>query len=271
MSNTIASVLASIAAAGTFYLKPARRSMTRALVCEKLDPLVTVPVPEGELVFTCPTRRAAHDPVHLYTGEPETIAWIDALPAGAVMWDIGANVGTYALYAARHRGARIVAFEPSAATYAVLCANIRRNRLDALVDAYCIALAGRTGLDRLYMAHAEAGQSMHGFGAPRTITGAIAEPQTQTVPGFTIDRFCEVFAPPPPEHVKLDVDGLEHAIIAGGTQTLRRHTKSVLVEIDGAARDQGGGAIVAALAAAGFAEDKSFARRPGSRNVLFRR
>ena len=36
------------------------------------------------------------------TKEPETLEWIDTIPKNSVLWDIGANVGLYSLYAARH-------------------------------------------------------------------------------------------------------------------------------------------------------------------------
>ncbi|HLI20316.1 MAG TPA: FkbM family methyltransferase [Stellaceae bacterium] len=271
MSHRIASTLAALVRAGTCYLKPTRRTIARAAVCEMLAPEIVVPVPEGALHFLCPNPRAAHDPSHLYLAEPETIRWIDALPDGAVLWDIGAGVGTYALYAARHRGARVLAFEPSAATYAVLCENVRRNGLSRLVDAYNLALAGESRLDHLFMAHAEAGQSMHAFGQRDTIATRLDAPLTQAVLGLSIDDFVARFSPPPPSHVKLDVDSIEEAILKGGAQTLARHTQGILVEIDGAARAAGGKAIIDALAAAGFAEDKAFARAGDTRNVLFRR
>lgn len=270
MSDRIAAVLAGVVRAGTAYLKPARRTMTRALVCEKLVPRVTVPLPDGEIVFACPTKRSAHDPNAFYTNEPETLRWIDTLPEGAVLWDIGANVGLYSLYAARHRRCRVIAFEPSAASYAVLCENLHRNRLDARVEAYCLALAGETRLDRLYMSDAAAGGSMHAFGKSENLLGAIQQPVTQAVPGFTIDRFIEIFGPPAPDHVKLDVDSIEAEIIAGGAETLRRYTKSVLVEYDPQAT-AAGPPIAAALQSLGFIEDKAFARHDDRRNVLFRR
>src|SRR5687768_10944152 len=47
------------------------------------------------------------------TKEPETLEWIDTIPKGSVVWDIGANVGLYANYAAKARDCLVFAFEPS--------------------------------------------------------------------------------------------------------------------------------------------------------------
>ena len=47
------------------------------------------------------------------TKEPETLEWIDEIPQGSVLWDIGANIGLYTCYAAKARGCRVFAFEPS--------------------------------------------------------------------------------------------------------------------------------------------------------------
>ena len=44
--------------------------------------------------------------------EPETLEWIDSLPEGSVLWDVGANVGLYSVYAAKKRRCRVWAFEP---------------------------------------------------------------------------------------------------------------------------------------------------------------
>ncbi len=45
--------------------------------------------------------------------EPETLEWINHLPSGAILWDIGANVGLYSIYAAKKRECKVWAFEPS--------------------------------------------------------------------------------------------------------------------------------------------------------------
>ena len=58
--------------------------------------------------------------------EPETIAWIDDMEPGEVLYDVGANVGVYALYAAS-RGIKVVAIEPVFENFSRLMQNIELN------------------------------------------------------------------------------------------------------------------------------------------------
>ena len=39
----------------------------------------------------------------LFTKEPETLEWIDRMKQGAVLWDVGANVGIYSCFASKER------------------------------------------------------------------------------------------------------------------------------------------------------------------------
>ena len=64
--------------------------------------------------------------------------------------DIGANVGAYTLYAAMRQCVSILAFEPSPASYAALCRNIEVNDSGEQIQAFCIALSGRTQLVALH-------------------------------------------------------------------------------------------------------------------------
>lgn len=270
MSKSIARCLSRLVEFGTGWMKPGRRANTRSLVSENLSQYVTVETRAGPLRFFCPSARSLHDPLALHTGEPETIAWIDGLPSGEVLWDIGANVGTYALYAARTRKIKVLAFEPSAATYAVLVRNVEINRIENLIEPYCLAFDEKTHLDHLYMAHTEAGHSMHAFGQKETVEGALNTVFRQAVTGFSIDDFIGIFQPPPPHHLKLDVDSIEEKILRGAADTLKNHVKSVLVEIDGTARAEGGAGIRRILSASGFREETDFCP-DARRNVLFRR
>lgn len=268
MSRTLASALAGVVLGATAWMKPYRRAMTRALVAERLAQAVTVATAGGPIHFLTPSGRALHDPWALYENEPETIRWLDTMAPDEVLWDIGANIGVYALYAANARGLRVLAFEPSAASFAVLMRNIEINGLGGRIDAYCLAFDRATRLDYLHMAATEAGHSMHSFGTDETARGVIAPKFRQSVPGFAIDAFRELFRPPPPGHIKLDVDGNEAAVLRGAAATLATTVKTALVEIDS---EEIGRDIRLALTPLGFVEDTAFAARGARRNVLFRR
>ena len=246
MSRSIARFLAGLTHAATAPMRPRRAAATRALVAEALLQQVTVQTPAGALLVQCPSARALHDPQGFGRDEPETVAWVMGLPGGSVVWDIGANIGLYTLLAAR-RGLPVLAFEPSAASYAAMVRNVEINRLDGQIAAYCLAFAEHTSLITLNMASTAAGHSMHSI-EPR------AGGFRQAVPGFSVDDFMQRFAPPPPYAVKLDVDGIEPAILRGAMATLRQHVREVLVEIDGENAAAGGNGIPQLLAQAGFQE-----------------
>jgi len=51
--------------------------------------------------------------------------------------------------------------------------------------------------------------------------------------GFSLDDFIQQFNPPFPNHIKIDVDGIEDSIIKGANDTLKdSRLKSVLIELD---------------------------------------
>lgn len=270
MSRSIARGMSHFVEVATCWMRPYRRTNTRSLVSEYLSQLISVDTEAGPLSFYGPSARSLHDPYQLHTGEPETISWIDGLPSNEVLWDVGANVGTYALYAAKVRRMRVLAFEPSAATYAVLVRNVEINKMDDLLDAYCLAFDESTHLNHLFMAHTEAGHSMHAFGQKETVEGKLDVVFRQAVPGFAIDDFIEIFRPPPPDHIKLDVDSIEEKVLRGADKILKNYVKSVLVEIDGTTRSEGGTGIRRVLTDSGFVEQEGFCEN-ARRNVLFRR
>jgi len=221
------------------------------------------------VLYTEPTSgRSLHYPGQFYKDEPETIRWLDELPADDVLWDIGANIGIFALYAAKTRGMQVLAFEPSAASYAALVRNVEINLLGDCITTYCLAFDRISRLDQLQMMETEAGYPLHMFGSERTLRFGQTPTFRQSVIGFTIDRFCELFRPLPPAHIKLDVDGIEPEVIEGGAATLAAHTKTLLVEIEDPER---GHRVHKLLGSLGFSEDTSFAASGSERNALFRR
>jgi len=188
----------------------------------------------GSITFFAPTPILRSRAMTLLEKEPETIAWIDRLGPDAVMWDIGANIGLFSLYAATNRRCSVLAFEPSAANYAVLARNLQINGLNSLVTAYCLALAGDTSIGVMNLDSSAMGTAMTQFGKPgdKSRYSSNDRPLTHGMVGFTLDEFVERFAPPPPTHIKIDVDGIELAILRGGVRTLSAPSvQSVIVEL----------------------------------------
>jgi len=231
------------------------RERRRALEKLNASMVTEVDVPKGKLQFVTTTSLLHARAASVLSKEPDTIRWIDGFGSADVFWDIGANVGVFSLYAARCRHVHVLAFEPSADNYMILCKNIEINHLDCHVVPYCIALAGNTELGVLNSPSREMGAALHQFGwsgeTSRYWSGGVSK-SVQGMIGFTIDDFIRQFRPPFPTRLKLDVDGLEGSILRGAEQTLRDlRLQSVMAELplsDKAERDS----AIAVLSGAGF-------------------
>ncbi|MFA5844038.1 MAG: FkbM family methyltransferase [Coriobacteriia bacterium] len=209
-----------------------RATQISAYLAENLSPYVTQKTDHGQIVFFCPGKLPEWRARTLLTKEPETIEWIGTFKDDDVLWDIGANVGAYSLYAAT-LGHPVLSFEPSPSNYYLLSRNIEINRLDNKVSAYCIAFNDTTKLDVFFMANTELGGALNSFGEATDWQGnPFTASLKQAMVGFGVDDFIEQFGPPFPNHIKLDVDGIEDKIVRGSRRTLAdSRLKSVLIEL----------------------------------------
>ena len=154
---------------------------------------------------------------------------------GDVFYDIGANIGQYCLYAAKRLGGdcRVLAFEPEALNYAKLNKNIVLNGQSETITAYCLAVTGETGFDAFYVKAFSPGASLHAFGQPIGQGDVAFEPRhRQGMLGVSLDDLVGRFALPFPNHIKIDVDGIEDRIIYGAERVLGdSRLTSALVEV----------------------------------------
>jgi FkbM family methyltransferase len=219
---------------------------------ERLAPCRTVAFQGRDMTFFTPNGRTLWRVESLLSKEPDTIEWIGGFAAGDTLLDIGANVGMYSIFAARTRGARVFAFEPESQNYAILNRNIHLNGLSDLVSAYCAALSDRPGFSQLHLSLFDSGGSCHSYGAPLDHNNQpVAGRFTQGCIATTVDDLVAAGAIPVPAHVKIDVDGLEHKVIAGAKTTLAdRDVRSVLIEINTALDEHW--EVVDAMLALGF-------------------
>jgi FkbM family methyltransferase len=172
------------------------------------------------------------------TKEPETLGWIRNFSKHEVFWDIGANVGLYSIYAA-HRGARVYSVEPSVFNLEFLVRNICLNQVADRITILPIAVGTPTVcFESMHLSSSAWGDSGNSFGdldVGRSGPNRFA--YSYKIPGFPIDDLVGKLGVALPDHIKIDVDGIESEIIESGRATFST-VKSVLVEIpayDGAA------------------------------------
>jgi FkbM family methyltransferase len=182
--------------------------------------------------------RLEHDiRLHSCAKEPETIRWIeDSFQEGDVFYDIGANVGAYSLVAAKANSGKILiyAFEPAYRNFAQLCQNIYLNGCGESIVPLGVALSDKTAMDDLNYQNLTPGGALHALGQPRDFKGDLFAPvfQQRTL-SYRLDDLIRLFAIEPPNHIKIDVDGIEASILRGAEATLRNPSiRSVLVEVE---------------------------------------
>jgi len=172
--------------------------------------------------------------------EPDvTAALLGCVPAGGFAIDAGANFGHYALTFASLAGAGglVVAFEPDAASFALLQANAA---LQAGAAIRCVraGLGARRGT--LTLVHDDANPGGHSF-VPGNVRAAGA---ANAVEVYALDAWLAEagLASRRLDLIKIDVQGFEGRLIAGARQTIERHRPAVMCEVTPAAMRAAGDA-----------------------------
>ena len=199
MSKFLAWIIVAFARSVTFPFGARRRMKALLRVAQRLKPdTISVCVAGSRMLRIGATSRASISRfMRLRQIEPDTIEWLDGLPDGPVtLWDIGANLGLYSLYAAVRSDVHVLAFKPGAASYRTLNDNIEMNAMDSRITALPVALCKATKLDVLNMGSTHEGGSMHGFAVEvDQFGGAIDTQFRQGAIGFSIDDFVQLFHP----------------------------------------------------------------------------
>jgi len=132
-----------------------------------------------------------------------------ALKPGDVVYDIGTHAGFYSLLAAVQVGSegRVVAFEPLPRNLAFLRAHLTKNKLTNVIVQE-VALSDRRGTRYL---DDSAGSSQ----------ARLAADGSHAVECRTLDELVESGIIPPPDLIKIDVEGAELSVLLGGEATIR--------------------------------------------------
>ena len=206
----------------------------RCLIALRQKLILRRPLDYDRGILTILTDSATEYNVRLQScqKEPETVHWIQqTIQPGDVLYDIGSNIGAYALIAAHasDRQALIYAFEPGYNTFPHLVDNIMYNGYDEIITPFQIAFGACTAPSTFGYSTSDAGGAQH-----KGIQSGNHESQFQhSVLTFSLDDFIRLFKLPQPTHLKIDVDGSEMDILHGMTKTLTASPpRWLLIEID---------------------------------------
>jgi FkbM family methyltransferase len=175
------------------------------------------------------------------TKEPETLVWIDESEGNSVLFDIGANIGLYSLYYALSNKGKVYAFEPSVFNLALLAKNIFENNQQDKIKIITNPLTQSNQFANFTLSSEEEGAALSAFGVEYGHDGQMIEKKLsyQTL-GFSLDFLIRnKIITERPNLIKIDVDGIEHLILAGAIETLKHPScKTVLVEINNSFNQQ---------------------------------
>ena len=141
---------------------------------------------------------------------------------GDLVVEVGANIGTHTVFLAKSVGptGAVVAIEPQRVVFQALCGNIAIN---SLANVLCLNSAAGEKPGSILVPTLDPTAKNNFGGLP--LGGATAG---ETVPMITIDSLnlgrCKL--------LKVDVEGMEHAVLTGAAQTIARTRPFLYVEND---------------------------------------
>lgn len=162
--------------------------------------------------------------------DPELLRMaMELVEPGDVVWDIGANLGLFTFAAAARAGPNgsVYAIEPDTFLINLLrrSAGLEKAKR-ARVNPIPVAVSDAAGVSQFHIAkRARAANYLESCGS--TQTGGARE--TQWVVTVTLDWMLEQF--PPPNVLKVDVEGAETRVFAGASKVLSRSRPRILCEV----------------------------------------
>lgn len=256
-----------------------RQYLQQAATAEESKPFITVSDSSWKLKLYTPSQICAARVLTYFTKEPETIEWINGMPDDAILFDVGANIGLYSVWAAATRHLRVLAFEPEAGNFQVLNENLRVNKLTERCLPFCLGISDKLGFGSMQIRDETVGTSGHQVQVTDGLRFRIPQPEAyQGIATATLDHLVYEAGLDCPTHIKIDVDGLEHAVVKGASQLLYDpRLRSVMVEL--MVKQSFHQDVIDTLVAAGFEIDEAMERAVYEKtegaahtgNVLFNR
>ena len=146
-------------------------------------------------------------------------AFENAITEGAVVYDIGANVGYYSLMAAVVAGVsgHVYAFEPLPRNVDYLRKHVALNKLEDRISVFDVAVSDQTG------------EAAFDLGAS-TSMGHLDESGEIKVKMARLDDLLTEGQVNPPDYMKVDVEGAEFDVLNGARELLAKHKPVIFLD-----------------------------------------
>jgi FkbM family methyltransferase len=181
----------------------------------------------GSIVLRFDEWVGRHYLLHGSSFDPAELEFMRAaLRPGATAIDVGANVGVYAITAARHVGAtgRVIAIEADEEYLPRLRAGLERNGIE---NTELIAAAAGDADGEVELIIAADGA----FSSVKPLVAYAGSGATRRVPQRQLDSIWDEAGQPAVAFVKVDVEGAEVEVIAGARRLLERCHPALVVEV----------------------------------------
>ena len=149
---------------------------------------------------------------------------------GNIFYDVGANVGFFSLLAARLVGpkGRVISFEPLPDNLVNLRENMKRNQfLNVQILPFAL---GATNEEQIFQV-----SERPTWGKLKSVGNDAPDKYLSDIK-VAVRRLDDLVSDgviPPPDFVKIDVEGAEVEVIEGAQQTLTRHRPTLIIELHG--------------------------------------
>ncbi|HEY1662294.1 MAG TPA: FkbM family methyltransferase [Verrucomicrobiae bacterium] len=153
--------------------------------------------------------------------EPQTTSLINLItPTNGVFYDIGSNWGWFSLSLAARSDfkGKIHAFEPFPGSYADLCSTVKQAGLEDRIQCHAMAISDQCGDGTMHMAD--------GFSSGLAGLDEKKVEGRQSIKIASLDSLSF----DPPDVMKVDVEGNEEKVFAGGKKLIEKHKPMIIFE-----------------------------------------
>lgn len=150
------------------------------------------------------------------------------ISSGRPFYDIGANIGFMSLLGAVCGARPVIAFEPYTKLFERLTSNIEANGLSEVIFPQQIALGDKSGLAR-YIRGPQSNCGQGRLDLNENVYTAFDQLESTQVVVETLDGFIARTGTPPPDIMKIDVEGHEFAVLSGSRKLLAQTPPRIII------------------------------------------